>query len=566
MTLALLWRITLGSWITAALILLARLLFGRWLTPRGKALLWLLVLLRLLPVQLLPVHLPLGSPVSLVGLLPEVETAAAWIAPAEGETPSAPAGQASRQLTGLWPTVRRVWLLGAGAVLLVYLVLYLLAIRRLKALPPCGDLETEREYLKLKQLCRPGFSPRLARGSEGMLGGFFHPTLVIPVDRVGEGAAPILLHELMHYQGGDVWLGFLYRMFCAVYWFDPAVWLCFWCFRRDAELACGRRVLDTALISPKAYAGALLEEFTLRGSPDPMPLARFRARGVQKRIRDILKYERRHQKPVVLTALLALAVLFLGVLSPSQGRSYGFDRSIPAQVGYPDADTYIRALQPTLGAFGMTRDELTEAGYLAEGEGTTLFIAPGQYALSLKRELGGVACTLRYVFGPTLYTERAVLTEIQAVYPPRDEDFDWKQRALGRELLYSSPELNDCHALYEGKEEDLFRSDRSTDWGMVDWMRTREAQEAFVISSMSLGYRTSYNVRCAPVTLGDCLTSEEMEDLAARILEKGWTGDTEAALDLIRGWHLCGLLNLTTWGHWSLVGMGIALYETRPGT
>ena len=35
MGLDLLWEITLGSWVTAALILLARLLFGRWLTARG---------------------------------------------------------------------------------------------------------------------------------------------------------------------------------------------------------------------------------------------------------------------------------------------------------------------------------------------------------------------------------------------------------------------------------------------------------------------------------------------------------------------------------------------------
>ena len=49
MTPALLWELTLGSWLTAALILLVRPVFGRWLTPRGKMLLWLLLLLRLLP-------------------------------------------------------------------------------------------------------------------------------------------------------------------------------------------------------------------------------------------------------------------------------------------------------------------------------------------------------------------------------------------------------------------------------------------------------------------------------------------------------------------------------------
>ena len=570
MTPALLWELTLGSWLTAALILLVRPVFGRWLTPRGKMLLWFLLLLRLLPLQLLPIHLPLGSPVSLMRYAPDAEAAAAWLAPSEGEEEAAPsAGEGSdRRPAGLRPVLRRVWLAGMGTVFLASLILYLLTVRRLKTLPPCGDLETEREYLKLKQLCRSGFSPRLVRGSEGMLGGFFRPALVIPAERVGEGAAPILLHELMHYQGGDLWLAFLFRLFCAAYWFNPVLWLCFWLFRRDAELACDRRVLDTGLVSPKTYAGTLLEEFELRGSPDPMPLARFGAAGVKRRIRDILQYRRQPQKPVVLTACLCLVILFLAVLSPSRGRSYGFDRSIPAQVGYPDTDAYIAALQPSLGAFGLTRAQLTEAGYLEEGEGVWVPSGAGSYALSVKRDLGYGTRTLRYVFKPTLYTERegtAVLTEIQGVLPPRDGDFDWQYRALGRELLYSSPELNDCHAVYEGKAEDLLRSDRETDWGLLDWMRTREAQEEFFLAALHLGYQTSYNVRCTPVTLGDCLTREERDDLAERILEKGWAGDGEAAQALIRGWHLMGLINLTTWDHWSLTGMGIALYRTRPG-
>ena len=64
MGLDLLWEITLGSWVTAALILLARLLFGRWLTARGKYLLWLPLLLRLL----LPFMPP--SPTSVLNVLP----------------------------------------------------------------------------------------------------------------------------------------------------------------------------------------------------------------------------------------------------------------------------------------------------------------------------------------------------------------------------------------------------------------------------------------------------------------------------------------------------------------
>ena len=216
----------------------------------------------------------------------------------------------------------------------------------------------------------------------------------------------------------------------------------------------------------------------------------------------------------------------------------------------------------------MTHSQLVEAGYLGKDEGTWVSYGSRQKTLSVDREWEGGTLILRYVFKTTLYTENSgtmVLTEIQGVLPPKDADFDWKYRAIGRKLLESSPELNDRHALYEGNAEDLLRSDRSTDWGLVDWMRTQEALQEHYLALTALGYKASYSVRCTPVTLGDCLTPEEMDSLAERIVDQGWVGDTKAGEALIRGWHLMGLTSLTTWDHWSLVGAGIALYETRPG-
>ncbi|MBR3059262.1 MAG: M56 family metallopeptidase [Oscillospiraceae bacterium] len=570
MTLTLLWEITLGSWLTAALILLVRQIFGKWLTSWGKALLWLLLLLRLIPFQLLPVRLHLESPVTLMRYIPDAETTVTWLVPEEreeGESELPAESAAERKLAGLWPAVRIIWLAGAGAVFLAYLILYLLALRKLRSLPPCGDLETEREYLKLKQLCRPGFNPRLVRGNEGMLGGFFHPTLVIPAERVGEGAAPILLHEMMHYQGGDIWLTLLYRLFCALYWFDPAVWFCFWLFRRDEELACDQRVLDTRLIAPEVYSRTLLEEYELRGSPDPMPLARFGAAGVRKRIRDIRKYPGRRQKPVFQTALLAVVILFLAVLSPVTGRSYGFDRSIPAQVGYPDADSYIQALQPSLGAFGMTYDELVAAGYLAAEEGVWLQTTPAKLVLSLRRELAGEEHTVYMVFRPTLFTGiggKAVLTEIQTPIPPLNQDNEWKARDLGAELLLSSPELEGCHARYSGDYDDLFHLDTAPEWGLLDQMDRDDELEAHFSLLAAHPYQRSYEVRCSPVTLGDCLSPEDAEILAARLVESGMARDIEEGQGLVQGWHLCGMLSDNMLSPWRFLGMGIALYETRP--
>ncbi len=572
MTLNLLWEIILGSWLTALLILLVRQIFGKWLTSWGKALLWLLLILRLIPFQLLPVRLHLESPVTLMRYVPDAETTVTWLAPeeeAEEEEESEPPAEsaAERKLAGLWPAVRFVWLTGAGAVLLAYLILYLLALRKLKALPPCGDLETEREYLKLKQLCRPGFNPRLVRGNEGMLGGFFHPTLVIPAERVGEGAAPILLHEMMHYQSGDLWLTLLYRLFCALYWFNPAVWLCYWFFRRDEEFACDQRVLDTRLIAPEVYSRTLLEEYELRGSPDPMPLARFRAAGVRKRIRYIQKYPGRRQKPMFQTALMAVVILFLAVLSPVTGRSYGFDRSIPAQVGYPDADSYIQALQPSLGAFGMTYDELVAAGYLTAEEGVWRQAAPAKLVLSLQRELVGEEHTVYLVFRPTLFTGiggKAVLTEIQTPVPLLNWDDEWKARDLGIGLLLSSPELNGCHAYYSGNYDDMLHRDTAPEWGLLDQMDRDDELETHFSLLMTHPYRRSYEVRYSPVTLGDCLSPEDAEILADRLVESGMARDIEEGRSLVQSWHLCGMLSDNMLSPWRFMGMGIALYKTRP--
>ena len=78
MTFGLLWEITLGSWLTAALILLVRLVFGHWLNAKAKYALWFLLMLRLLPI-------PLRSPTSLLRFTPELlrtETVEVHVIPA----------------------------------------------------------------------------------------------------------------------------------------------------------------------------------------------------------------------------------------------------------------------------------------------------------------------------------------------------------------------------------------------------------------------------------------------------------------------------------------------------
>lgn len=257
MTLRLLWEITLGSWATAALILLARLIFGRWLSARGKYLLWLPLLLRLL----LPFTPP--SPTSILNALPETITGEAFLADGlrtdageaaeeTGQTgQTAAGGQESREWLRRW--LLGMWLTGLGAVLLLQLLLYRIGAKSMDRLPLCTDPETRSELLRLRQLTGIDGSLRMAWGSAGMLGGLLRPTLVLPVDRRKGAAAPIMLHELMHQKSGHLWLGLLLRVLAAVYWFNPVVWLCLPLIKQDSEELCDQLALDTGLVGAREY-------------------------------------------------------------------------------------------------------------------------------------------------------------------------------------------------------------------------------------------------------------------------------------------------------------------------
>ena len=284
--LRILWTITWGSWLTALAIMLLRLLFRKVLSPKVKYYLWLLLALRLL----LPV-LP-QSAMSVQNVLPQ-RTATVSVLPADiPAAPAAPiadtipAAQASIQAQDS-PTVSSVpatsaptekslslstvllWIyaLGVGITALVYLLLYLRTARMLKRLPDCNDAETRAVWQSLRPRLSLSASIRLKRGSQGMSGGLISPTIVLPLEITGSDAAPILLHEAQHIASHDLWIMTLYRLLRCVYWFNPAVWLCFRQAFFDSEGACDQRVLESGLVSGKDYAQALYRE-SLLSAPD----------------------------------------------------------------------------------------------------------------------------------------------------------------------------------------------------------------------------------------------------------------------------------------------------------
>ena len=523
MTLALLWQITLGSWITAALILLARLLFGRWLTPRGRYLLWLPLLLRLL----LPFTPP--SPTSMLNVVPDgvmgeavlLEDTQSAPAAEPGEAEPAPAPVGRYTGNGLRDWALRIWLTGLGAVLLIQVLLYRLGAKALDRLPLCTDAETRSELLRLRQLTGIDGSLRLAWGSAGMLGGLLRPTMVLPVDRRKEAAAPILLHELMHQKFRHLWLGLLLRLLTAVYWFNPALWLCLPLMRQDCEELCDQLALDTGLVGAREYTAVLYAEGLMNGPRSPLPRTSFGGRrdSLRRRIGQIAR--RRDREYRLLPLLLVLCILLCGTTAPLAKGAQPVEVN-PIPPGYGTMEAYLEALQPELGRFGANFRQLEAEGYLAPSEGEWIERTERRSAFSLRRELYGAERELIFYFSPHPYDPEGepVLCAIAVCLTEEERELDfWSD--LGSRIL-------------------------------GDW-------EA--LGALNL-YRGSI---VSPVEMGMVLE----EPLCRRAAETAWlrdlTDDPEEYLRLLRAETPASLG--FTWEQyaWVLHGCGLALYETAPG-
>lgn len=137
--------------------------------------------------------------------------------------------------------------------------------------------------------------------------------LILPSNLAEEQRPYVIAHEQTHLARKDhLWkpLGFV---LLAVYWFNPLIWVAYYLFCRDIELACDERVIRSMSASDKiAYSDALLENSVARRSIMACPLA-FGAVSVKDRVRSILNYK----KPafwVIIAAIvvaIVLAVCFL---------------------------------------------------------------------------------------------------------------------------------------------------------------------------------------------------------------------------------------------------------------
>lgn len=182
------------------------------------------------------------------------------------------------------------WLLGLVAVLAVGVVSLLRLRRRVAQAVWCGGEVWE---------CGAVPTPFVL--------GFFRPRIYLPPGLAGTERTCILIHERHHIRRRDPWWKLLAWCILAVYWWDPAVWLCWVLFCRDMEMSCDEAVLAALGDQVKrGYSLSLVANAAAR--PIPAALA-FGEHDAARRVKNVLKWKK--ETPRI--AFLAFAAVLLVV-------------------------------------------------------------------------------------------------------------------------------------------------------------------------------------------------------------------------------------------------------------
>ena len=153
-----------------------------------------------------------------------------------------------------------------------------------------------------------------------MVWGLFRPVILLPADAdewEPERRRAVLLHELAHIQWQDWLIQTIAQITCAVYWFNPLIWLAARRMQAEMEQACDDHVLNAGYQSTD-YAQHLIDivrNIKATGIAKRSAVAMARSSKIEGRLRTVLA-EHLNRQPVTkvvvgigLFALVCFAIL-----------------------------------------------------------------------------------------------------------------------------------------------------------------------------------------------------------------------------------------------------------------
>src|SRR2546430_13754303 len=323
------WRTSIHASVLIVLVCLIQIAGGKWLAPRWRYALGVLVLVRLL----LPEVPAIAFSIFNLGeaFLPIVPQTESGVVP----TPSMPTTRIPAVSHGTiaplrsgagvdrkidWLKAARIlWLLGLTVSLLTVLRQQRKFARRIAAKPTAGDerilslLESCKGVMGVRRQIRVVIAPQ--PGTPALFG-FLEPRLLLPESAVRKlhdrELRMIFLHELAHVKRGDILLNWAIILARSLHWFNPLVWLALRRLRADRELVCDAMVMSHLAADERQIYGTtlikLLDDFSGAGfCPSLAPVINHKHE-IKRRVTMIAQFKPAGRVAVLLSAVIVVAL------------------------------------------------------------------------------------------------------------------------------------------------------------------------------------------------------------------------------------------------------------------
>lgn len=287
------------------------------LPKRTFIVLWEITLLRLL----LPIAIPsVFSAYSLLsrntaavnkaggmmttGLLPEL------LAVQPSPSDNIPRFMQEKTAVSLWFLI---W--GAGALLCAayFVICYWLCRRKFRASSPAVN-EIALGWLEEHPLRRRVQIRQSDRIRAPLTYGILRPVILLPGNTLWEEEQRlcyILMHEYIHICRFDAAIKLIAVLALCMHWFNPLVWVMYFYFNRDIELACDEYVVRRfGQRSRSCYAMALIHMEERKSGLDPLCNS-FSKNAIEERVKAIMKMKRKSAPAIVAAVLLIITVAFV---------------------------------------------------------------------------------------------------------------------------------------------------------------------------------------------------------------------------------------------------------------
>ena len=258
-------QMSISGGVLIVVLIAIRTLFRKHLRKQAIMILWELALIRLL----VPFSIP--SPFSVYALLPTNTRGMEpmYQSPVTNILPTATykAIVSMDYIANAAPAVsisprEMIWLVGALVCVLIFTLCYLSCLRNFKtSLPVSNDYTAS--WLAEHPCRRPVTFRQSDLIASPLTYGIFRPVILLPQSMDWDKPKQlhyIFLHEYIHIKRFDLIRKLLLTTALCLHWFNPLVWVMYFLFNRDIELACDEAVLLQETGDSRAdYARALVD-------------------------------------------------------------------------------------------------------------------------------------------------------------------------------------------------------------------------------------------------------------------------------------------------------------------